>query len=330
MMVAHRLDGRLVDSKFGLLPSFLTPEDLVVINTSATLPAAVTGTDVVTGADVVVHLSTRLRDGQGGAEIWAVEPRRSAGLTTKRWTAPGPEGTGGPPPRLLRLGAEGAYLELLAPYRQSPRLWTARLVVGGPVTTWLAEHGRPIRYGYVERSWPLSAYQNVYATEPGSAEMPSAGRPFTAEMVTRLVAGGVGVAPILLHTGVASVEADELPYPERVRVTNATAGRVNAARAAGGRVVAVGTTVVRALESAFDPSTGRVEAIDGWTELVIMPDRSMNAVDGLLTGWHEPEASHLLMLEAIAGRCLLEEAYSASLQLGYLWHEFGDVALILP
>jgi S-adenosylmethionine:tRNA ribosyltransferase-isomerase len=209
-------------------------------------------------------------------------------------------------------------------------LWTALLVVGGPVTTWLAEHGRPIRYGYVPQAWPLSAYQNVYATEPGSAEMPSAGRPFSADMVTRLVAGGVGVAPIVLHTGVASLEADELPYPERVKVTRATARRVNATRAAGGRVLAVGTTVVRALESAFDALSGQVEARDGWTELVITPDRGINVVDGLLTGWHEPEASHLLMLEAIAGRPLLEAVYSASLQLGYLWHEFGDVALILP
>ena len=330
MMVAHRLDGRLVDSKFGLLPSFLTAEDLLVINTSATLAAAVTGTDVVTGGEVVVHLSTRLGDRPDGAEVWVVEPRRPAGLATKHWALPGHGGAGEPPPRLVSLGRDGAFLELLAPYRHSPRLWTAQLVVGGPVPTWLAEHGRPIRYGYVPQAWPLSCYQNVYATEPGSAEMPSAGRPFTAEMITQLVAGGTGLAPIVLHTGVASLEPDELPYPERARVTSSTARRVNATRAAGGRVLAVGTTVVRALESAFDPSTGQVEAMDGWTELVVTPDRGVNVVDGLLTGWHEPEASHLLMLEAIAGRPLLEAAYSASLQLAYLWHEFGDVALILP
>lgn len=223
-----------------------------------------------------------------------------------------------------------ARLELLAPYRGSHRLWTARLSVAGPVLNWLAEHGRPVRYEYVQGAWPLSAYQNVYATEPGSAEMPSAGRPFTTEMITRLVAAGVGVAPVLLHTGVASLEADELPYPERVRVTSATARRVMAVKAAGGRVLAVGTTVVRALESAFDVGTGRVEAIDGWTELVITPERGVHVVDGLLTGWHEPEASHLLMLEALTGRALLEPIYTASLQMGYLWHEFGDVALVLP
>jgi S-adenosylmethionine:tRNA ribosyltransferase-isomerase len=189
-------------------------------------------------------------------------------------------------------------------------------------------HGQPIRYGYVDRPWPITSYQNVYATEPGSAEMPSAGRPFTPEMLMRLVAKGVGVTPVVLHTGVASLEADETPYPERVRVPAATAARVNAARAAGNRVLAVGTTVVRALETAAGPD-GIVAPYDDWTELVVTPERGVRAVDGLLTGWHEPEASHLLMLEAIAGRALLEDSYAASLAEGYLWHEFGDVHLVL-
>jgi S-adenosylmethionine:tRNA ribosyltransferase-isomerase len=172
-------------------------------------------------------------------------------------------------------------------------------------------------------------YQNVYVTEPGSAEMPSAGRPFTPEVVTRLVAKGVGVAPVVLHTGVASLEADELPYPERVRVPAPTAERVNAVRRSGRRVVAVGTTVVRALESAVGPD-GRLRPVDGWTDLVVTPERGVRAVDGLLTGWHEPASSHLLLLEAVAGRPLLEASYAASLEAGYRWHEFGDVHLILP
>jgi S-adenosylmethionine:tRNA ribosyltransferase-isomerase len=172
-------------------------------------------------------------------------------------------------------------------------------------------------------------YQNVYATEPGSAEMPSAGRPFTPEVITRLVAKGVGVTPLVLHTGVASLEADELPYPERLVVPAATAARVNATHEAGGRVVAIGTTVVRALEAAGGPG-GTVQPVDGWTDVVITPERGVQVVDGLLTGWHEPEASHLLMLEAVAGRPLLEHSYVASLDEGYLWHEFGDVHLLLP
>jgi S-adenosylmethionine:tRNA ribosyltransferase-isomerase len=315
MLVAFGATNELVHSTFALLPHFLRPGDLVVINTSGTIAAAV---DAIAGcgAHVVIHLSTQL-DG----DRWVVEPRRPTGRTTERWT-------GAPPARHLDLG-HGASLELLEPHLGSDRLWVARLTLPQAPLTWLAVHGRPIRYGYVEHTWPLTMYQNVYVTEPGSAEMPSAGRPFTPEVITRLVAKGVGVTPLVLHTGVASLEADELPYPERVKVPAETAMRVNATRANGGRVVAVGTTVVRALESAVGDD-GIVDAIDGWTDLVITPERGVRAVDGLLTGWHEPEASHLLMLEAIAGRELLERSYDASLAEGYLWHEFGDVHLILP
>jgi S-adenosylmethionine:tRNA ribosyltransferase-isomerase len=220
-------------------------------------------------------------------------------------------------------------MTLLEPFDSAGRLWTARLEVPGRPLTWLAAHGRAIRYSYVERPWPLPMYQNVYVTEPGSAEMPSAGRPFTPEMVTRLVAKGVAVAPLVLHTGVASLEADEVPYPERFRVPEVTADQVNATRRRGGRVIAIGTTVVRALESAVDDG-GVVQAQEGWTNLVVIPERGVRAVDGLLTGWHEPASSHLLMLEAVAGRPLLERSYAASLAEEYLWHEFGDVHLILP
>jgi S-adenosylmethionine:tRNA ribosyltransferase-isomerase len=226
----------------------------------------------------------------------------------------------------LALG-EGASMELVERYRGG-RLWIAQLHLPLPVLTWLAVNGQPIRYGYVERPWPISMYQNVYVTEPGSAEMPSAGRPFTSDMIMRLVAKGIGVTPLVLHTGVASLEANESPYPEHVRVPASTAARVNATHEAGGRVVAIGTTVVRALETAGD-ADGIVRPYDDWTEVVITPERGVHVVDGLLTGWHEPEASHLLMLEAIAGRELLETSYAASLAEGYRWHEFGDVHLLL-
>lgn len=323
MMVAHRRTNELVHSTFTLLPTFLEPGDLVVVNTSGTIPAAI---DAVAedGQRLVVHVSTELVPAarKGGVSRWVVEMRRPAAHTTERWPI------GIDVPRRLTLGP-AAGLTLVAPYLGSARLWEAELDLPQPVLTWLAVHGRPIRYGYVERPWPLSSYQNVYATEPGSAEMPSAGRPFTPDVITRLVAKGVGFTPLVLHTGVASLEADELPYPERVRVPAETAMRVNATHAVGGRVVAIGTTVVRALETAAD-DCGRVEPYDGWTDLVITPERGIRAVDGLLTGWHEPEASHLLMLEAVAGRELLERSYEASLAEGYRWHEFGDVHLILP
>ena len=179
------------------------------------------------------------------------------------------------------------------------------------------------------RDWPIDAYQTVYVTEFGSAEMPSAGRPLTPRLITDLVARGVGVSPIVLHAGVSSLEDHEVPPPEEYRVPAETAWRVNATRAAGCRIVAVGTTVVRALETVAD-ERGTAHPGQGWTDVVVTPERGVRVVDGLLTGWHEPHASHLLILEAIAGRRLLEDAYRAALDRGYLWHEFGDLHLILP
>jgi S-adenosylmethionine:tRNA ribosyltransferase-isomerase len=126
-------------------------------------------------------------------------------------------------------------------------------------------------------------YQTVFATEPGSAAMPSAGRPFTAELVTRLVSNGVQIAPLVLHTGVASLESHEPPYEEYYRVPRATAERVNAARRGGHRIVAVGTTVVRALETVTDED-GDTHPGDGWTRLVVTPDRLLRSVSGLITG----------------------------------------------
>ncbi len=316
MLVATRSDGALVHSHFSELPRFLDEGDLVVINTSGTLAAEVDGT-ASDGSALQVHLSTRLPAG-----LWTVEVRRDGeahlgAAAGERIELPG-----------------GGRVSLLAPYSPGPgghgvRLWVSTVETPTRLHSFLAQHGRPIRYGYVRGSYPLSAYQNVYATEPGSAEMPSAGRPFTPEVLTRLVAKGVGVAPLLLHTGVASLEASEPPYAEYFSVTSASAHRINDTRRSGGRVVAIGTTVVRALESVVDDH-GRVHPGEGWTETVVSPEHPVRAIDGFLTGWHEPEASHLAMLEAIAGRPLLESSYAAALEEGYLWHEFGDVHLILP
>jgi S-adenosylmethionine:tRNA ribosyltransferase-isomerase len=172
-------------------------------------------------------------------------------------------------------------------------------------------------------------YQTVFATESGSAEMPSAGRPFTTELVTRLVARGVHVAPVTLHTGVSSPERGEAPYPERYRVPAATARLVNAVRSWGGRVIAVGTTVVRALETVAN-GDGTVAAGEGWTNHVVCGECDVRAVDGLITGWHEPEATHLQMLRALANEDVIGKSYREALAHGYLWHEFGDSHLILP
>jgi S-adenosylmethionine:tRNA ribosyltransferase-isomerase len=208
------------------------------------------------------------------------------------------------------------------------RLW--RAVPSRPVdqVEHLLDHGQPIRYGYIDAPWPLSDLQNVYADQPGSAEMPSAGRPFTDRVVTSLVMRGVRIAPIVLHTGVSSPEKHESPSPERFAVSRSTARLVNETRGDGGRVVAVGTTVVRALESVAGRD-GRLRPGAGWTDLVLGPEHRARVVNGLISGLHAPEASHLLLLEAVAGERLVGQAYEAAVAGDYLWHEFGDSMLFL-
>ncbi len=297
------------------LARHLEPGDLVVLNTSATVPAAVDAIDH--GEYVVVHFSTEMPDGS-----WLVEVRHPVdGAATQphigdfaghRLELPG-----------------GAALELRDHLAGSQRLWIATLDLPNSVVTYLEQWGRPIRYRYVPATWPIDAYRNVYADEPGSAEMPSAGRPVTSDVLASLTERGIGIATLVLHTGVASLEGNELPYPERYRVPRRTARIVNATHAAGHRVVAIGTTVVRALESATGVD-GITDASAGWTDVVITPERGVHAVDGLLTGWHAPEATHLQMLEAVAGRPALELAYHEAVAAGYHWHEFGDSHLLLP
>ncbi|SHI28715.1 S-adenosylmethionine:tRNA ribosyltransferase-isomerase [Streptomyces sp. 3214.6] len=305
---------------FRELPCLLRAGDLLVVNTSPTLAAAADGR--VGHARVVVHFSTRGDDGR-----WAVELRDPDGKGTTRARAGGPAGT------RVRLpgGVQLVLEEPLSP--GSGRLWWARVSPGGAVPGLLREHGRPIRYSYTERDQPLSVYQTVFALPSadgaGSAEMPSAARPFTPGLVAELVSRGVQFAPITLHTGVASAEAHEPPYPERFAVPQASARLINAVKAGEGRVIAVGTTAVRAVESAAGVD-GVVRARAGWTDLVVTPARGVRVVDGLLTGLHEPEASHLLMLEAVAGRAAIDKGYDEALRGRYLWHEFGDLHLILP
>ncbi|MFB4305116.1 S-adenosylmethionine:tRNA ribosyltransferase-isomerase [Actinomadura sp. GTD37] len=310
LLVSRRATGAVSHHSFGDLPSLLDPGDLLVVNTSSTLPAA------VRLDRISVHFSTPVP----GADdrLWLVELRRLAGKTSRPYA-------GGCPGEWIPLPGD-ATLTLVD--RHTDRLWRARLSTD--VVPYLRRHGRPIRYGYVRRDWPAAAYQTAFAHDrsTGGAEMPSAARPFTPELVTRLVSHGVLIAPITLHTGVASPEAHEPPYAERYRVPEPTAALVGHVRAQGRRVIAVGTTAVRALETAVDPS-GRVRASSGWTEHVVTPENGVRAVDGLLTGLHEPKSSHLMMLTALAGPDLLAATYDAALAERYLWHEFGDLNLIL-
>ena len=312
-LLVSRGAGDAIDTTFGRLGRFLDPGDLVVVNGSATIPAALDGR-LPGGEPIVVHLSGALP-----GEVWLVEGRQpEAGSTV-------PLGLDRAVPIEL-LG--GGTVELLTRFSDSQRLWLARVDVGGPVLDYASTHGRPIRYRHVPRDWPLGCYQTVFAREPGSAEMPSASRPFTPEVVTDLVGGGVLIVPLVLHTGVSSLEGGERPYPERYRVAGPSATAINATRQGGGRVIAAGTTVVRALATVTD-DRGVVHPGQGWTDVVVTGDRPVRSVDGLLTGWHEPESSHLLMLEAFADPVTLGRAYRAALDRGYRWHEFGDSHLIL-
>ena len=305
-------------TRFREIASFLDPGDLVVVNTSATIPAAVDGIRAC-DEQIVVHFSSPLDDG-----AWAVELRLADG------SGPVPDAVVGETVYLE--GCESALL--VAPYPDArallgSRLWRARLSIDGSVPGYLALHGRPITYGYLRGTWPLADYQTVFARDPGSAEMPSAARPFTDKLVTDLVVRGLAVAPITLHACVSSLDAGEVPLPERFSVPETTARLVNFTRKNGRRVIALGTTVARALESVAR-ADGTVTSGRGWTDLVLGPDRPARAVTGLVTGWHTPESSHLALLEAVAGRQLVQEAYDAALEAGYLWHEFGDSCLLLP
>jgi S-adenosylmethionine:tRNA ribosyltransferase-isomerase len=317
----------IAHARFSELPRWLAPGDLLVVNTSGTLNAALTAR-TSNGDRFEVHLSTRVP-----GNLWVVEVRR-----------PGPVAS--LPYRDARAGAAldlegGGCITLLAPYPlvtsldAQSRLWIAALELAEPVLPYLERFGSPIRYSYVAQSWPESMYQTVFANEPGSAEMPSAARPFTPELVTRLVSAGIQIAPVLLHTGVASLEDHEPPYEEFFRVPPETADRVNETKRAGHRVVAVGTTVVRALETVTD-TRGRASAGEGWTSVVIGPRRPLRAVNGIITGFHEPHATHLAMIEEVivaagGGRLSshLDRAYREAQQAGYLWHEFGDSHLII-
>ena len=306
LMVAERASGRIEHALFRDLPRFLRPGDVLVVNTSATLPAALPA-----GEGLTVHVATQAPR-MPGVRWWIVELRGGHPAPGERVAVGG-----------------GAHFEFAAPYAGGTRLWLARFEGDTDLPGHLARHGHPIRYSYVGEPWPLADYQTAFALTPGSAEMPSAARPFTPALIARLVAHGVLFAPLLLHTGVSSPERHEPPYPERYAVPETTASLVNHARERGGRVIAVGTTAVRALESAAGPG-GTVTAADGWTGLVVTPERGLYAVDGLITGWHEPQASHLQLLEAAAGDELLRRSYAEALAAGYLWHEFGDSHLVLP
>lgn len=355
MLLIPRDGSPVSHHHFEDLPWLLQPGDLVVVNTSRTLPASLLGR-AQSGATVEIRLAGRDEGhgesgddpGSGGGRRWAALPlgvpadgsdpalvptdarppapdlqpgeriefAASAGLS---WTA-----SRRPPAReagVLTATALGRHEQ--AP----PLIWLAFDRDGPRLLEALHRVGRPVRYAYVPRPWALHHYQTLFAATPGSVEMASAGRPFTVQTLRALRQRGIGLATISLHAGLSTygdrqVDATFVPA-EPYQVPPATAVAIERARASGGRVLAVGTTVVRALET-----TGGRAGV-GVTRLRITPAHRLQAVDGLLTGLHEPEASHLDLVSAFIGPELLRRAYDQAIAAGYLWHEFGDVCLIL-
>ncbi len=301
--------GRHEHARFRDLPGLLPAGTLLVVNSSATLPASLPAT--ASFGAFTLNLSTRY-----GPGLWLAEPRRDA-------ARPGPL----PFSAGETFEAAGLPARLVAPYPGLPRLWF--VAFAGSVEAAMADEGEPIRYGYVKPPYPpLSAYQTVFAETPGSAEMPSAGRPFTRRLLRELATNRIDVVAVELRTGVSSLEGEESGlYPEFFSVSAGTAFAVNEARRRGRLVVAVGTTVVRALESAWDGE--ELKPAEGFTRVFVDPARGIATADGLITGFHDPTASHLAMLGAVAGEPLVRQAYEEAARGGYLWHEFGDSHLIL-
>jgi len=310
--------GTIEHTTFNQLPSFLQKGDVLVVNTSATIAAALP-VSLPGGRQGKLHISTKLNDRK-----WLIEIREITGNKTIRWHEGEEEMV-----FQLPLAAHVTLKHRFYKNEQWLNLWVAEFNTYQPMQAWLAENARPIQYEKLDRQYPLSYYQTFFSFHPGSSEMPSAGRGFTSELIERLLKKGVILAPIILHTGVSSLEENETPYPEYMEIDPVTSSLINTAKRQDRRVIAVGTTCIRAIETAVNYE-GIVIPYRGNTELFIDESYTMKAVDGLLTGFHEPRASHLNMLQSVGGFEHIDRAYHEAIKAGYYWHQFGDLHLILP
>ncbi|WP_127584783.1 S-adenosylmethionine:tRNA ribosyltransferase-isomerase [Paenibacillus koleovorans] len=323
MMVLDRLTGQTTHARFYELERFLRAGDLLVLNSSRTIPAILYGAWERGGIELQKRVELRLAR-RVDEESWDVLPVVTGG---SRSVAPGD--TFRIKPSLVATAAECVGEGFCSPL-------LVRIVFscsGTELMDQIYALGEPIRYEYIKQPWELDYYQTVYASTPGSVEMPSAGRAFSWELLFKLQRRGVQIAYVELHTGLSYwLEEGGHPAPEvnyeKYVVPAEAVEQIRETRKLGGRVVAVGTTVVRALESAVGEDGVLLEGA-GWTNLFIDRTRPLRVTDGLITGFHEPEASHLDMLSAFIDPELLGEAYQEAIAQGYLWHEFGDMNLIL-
>ncbi|MFN2528173.1 MAG: S-adenosylmethionine:tRNA ribosyltransferase-isomerase [Candidatus Baltobacteraceae bacterium] len=303
MLWTDRATGRHSHASFRDLPFILRKGDLLVVNDSATIPAAITA-QRANGDTLMIHVATKIDQ-----RVWMAEPRGDV--------VSGEE---------LQLPGGGTAVTLAPVEPEHPRLWYACFGLPETMYAYLTQFGEPIRYGYLTQRFPLSDYQTVFAREPGSSEMPSAARPFSPRVLNQLHEHGIELTTITLHCGVASFESPERPSIERYTVGPKAAHAINQARNENRRVIAVGTTALRAVESAVQD--GQVVASSGWTDLIIGPERGVEAIDALLSGFHPSGATHQWILRALLDSDDLSEAYNEAAQNGYFQHEFGDVHLI--
>jgi S-adenosylmethionine:tRNA ribosyltransferase-isomerase len=320
--------GALVDHPFGDLATLLRAGDLLVVNDAATLPASLSGTGP-DGAPIELRLVTRIDGARWRAVVFG------AGDWHQR-TEDRPA-----PPTLavgdrLALGDVGATVGATvgAIDARSERLVDVRFDVQGPaLVDAIYRHGRPVQYSHLRVDLDLWDVQTVYAARPWAVEMPSAGRPLTLGMLRQLADAGVRIATLTHAAGLSATGDDGLdamlPLPERYDIPASTVAALEATRAEGGRVIAVGTTVVRALESSAAAHGGRVAAGEACATLVLGPGFVPRVVDGLLSGMHERTESHYRLLGAFAPAATLQAALEHAIASGYRTHEFGDTCLVL-
>ncbi len=327
LLVIDPASGDFTDAAVAELPRFLRKGDVLVVNDAATLPASLHGT--LAGASIELRLAGAAAEAPEGT--FAAVLFGEGDWRTKTEHRPPP-----PPTRAgdVLVFAGGLRATVMAVDELSPRLLVVRFDRAG-ARLWSALYvaGKPVQYAYVERELRLWDVQTSYASRPWAMEMASAGRPLAAGLLFALRDAGVLLATLTHAAGLSSTGDDildaRLPFAERYDIPEATVRAIEHAKLGDGRVVAVGTTVVRALEGAAAAHGGRLRAGEGTTSILLGPGFRTRVVDGLLTGMHEPTASHFALLQAFAPRGLLERAYAAAEAAGYLGHEFGDSNLVL-
>lgn len=316
LLVVHRPSGELTHRSFAAIGDYLRPGDILVANDSRVLPVRLHGRKE-SGGQVEVLLLTRVSDVRWEALVRG--HRLRPGLVIEL-TAPAA------PTLRAHIVAELAAGSRLIEFERPPLPELARLGEV-PLPPYIHE---PLR--------DAERYQTIYARVSGSAAAPTAGLHFTPTLIERLAAQGIGFAFITLHIGLDTFRplrveriADHQMHHEWAELTPAAAAAIEAHRRAGGRCVAVGTTAVRVLETASRQpgSEGSLRPFSGWTNLFLTPGAVFHTVDALITNFHLPRSTLLMLVSAFAGKPLIDRAYTAAIQQGYRFFSFGDAMLLL-